>query len=156
MLGPSWGYLWGSWALLGSTLGYLGAILWPLGASSSTYSSNIENTYPIEMLKSLSLDTCQARVQRSKAPLSSDIAFALFIGILRSLSLDLCRVKTHQTLNPTRCHRASNLHTSLKCRNRSCATPVQSKTRSSNSKLQQGQSGSAATEGKSAAKPSLV
>ena len=70
-LGPSWGYLGGSWGLLGSTWGYLGScwtyvgdIFGCLGASPSTYSSNVENTYLIEILTSLSLGTCRASTRQ--------------------------------------------------------------------------------------------
>ena len=88
-LGPSWGYLGLCW-------GYVGAILGLLGASSSTYSSSIEHRYLIEMLTSLSLCRCRARMQHPKTTMSLDIASAHFIDIMKSLSFDPCRAQTHQ------------------------------------------------------------
>ena len=103
MLWPSWGYLWGlagylgpPWGCHGLCWGYCLVILRLLWASSSTYSSNIESAYLVEMLNSCSLGPCRARMQRPKTTMSSSIAFTHFIGILKSILLDPWRAKTHQ------------------------------------------------------------
>ena len=96
----TFGNCWQCWGLLGVIFwgGYVGSISWLsfFLASSSTYVSNIENTYLVEMLNSCSLGPCRARMQRPKTTMSSGIAFTHFIGILKSLSLDPCQAKTHQ------------------------------------------------------------
>ena len=95
-LGVIFGVLGATWVHLGGVLGCVGFILRLLWASSSKYSSNIDNTYLVEMLNSCSLGPCRARTQRPKTTMSLGIAFTHFIGILKSLSLDPCRAKTHQ------------------------------------------------------------
>ena len=81
---------------LGSCWGYVAAILELCGALSSTYSPNIEHTYLIEMLKSLSLCPRRARMHIPKTARSSDIAFTHIIEIIKSFSLNPCRPKMHQ------------------------------------------------------------
>ena len=68
-----------------------------------------QNTYLIEMRKSLSPGPCRARVPIRKTTVSSDIEFTHLIDMHKSLSLCPCRARTHQlyTINPTRPIRVS-------------------------------------------------
>ena len=88
-LGPSWGYV-------GSCRGYVGVILGPLGASSSTFSSNIRNTDLIEMLISFSLCPRLARTQLQKTSMSFGIELTHFFEMHKSLSLTPSQPKTHE------------------------------------------------------------
>ena len=117
------------WSYLGSCWGYVGAILGPLGASPAAYSSNIKNTYFIEIIQSLSLSPCRARMQLQKTTMSSDIEFTHFIELHQSLSLCPCRANTYQpnTQHPTMSITHRNMHAFPTCPNCFRLTPVQRK-----------------------------
>ena len=112
ILGLSWGlggYLGPPWGYLGSCLGYVWAILGLLAALLSTYSLNIQITYLIEMVKSLSLSPCRSRMHLQKTTMSSDIKFTHFKQIHKSLVLGPCLVTSHQ---PQTRHPNMFIHTS--------------------------------------------